>query len=145
MRFCNKCKESKPINDFYQGKNNKYRCIPCINQDSRNHYKANAARYIAKARAWTLANKVRIRDLRLKRSYGLSRVDFDNLFKMNNGCCWICDKHNNDCARFGLHVDHCHVTGKVRGLLCSSCNTALGKFGTKELLLSAFEYLKKAV
>lgn len=56
------------------------------------------------------------------------------------GTCAIC----HGTATVGrLAVDHCHLTGKVRGLLCTNCNTALGKLkDSKELLLNAINYLE---
>lgn len=52
--------------------------------------------------------------------YRLSQLDFDAMFANQNGCCALCDK------RARLVVDHCHVTDRVRGLLCYGCNIAMG-------------------
>lgn len=56
----------------------------------------------------------------IKRTYGLEQEIFDNLIVDQNGLCAICK--TNEC----VYVDHNHETGKVRGLLCPSCNTAIG-------------------
>lgn len=75
-------------------------------------------------------------------NYKITVIDYDNLLKAQNGCCAICLRPPND-NKF-LNVDHCHTTGKIRGLLCSRCNPALGKLkDSKELLLKAIEYLEK--
>lgn len=56
----------------------------------------------------------------MERLYGLSREDFEQLLADQDHVCAICGSGHE------LHVDHCHVGGHVRGLLCSQCNTALG-------------------
>lgn len=61
---------------------------------------------------------------RIKRVYGLSRSEYRALVEAQASCCAICNKHEPQ--HFALHVDHCHSTGKVRGLLCGRCNQALG-------------------
>lgn len=54
--------------------------------------------------------------------------------------CAICEKHVEK-----LHVDHCHDTGKVRGLLCTTCNHGLGKLGDNlDGLFKAVRYLEKS-
>ena len=59
-----------------------------------------------------------------KRKYGMSKADFDNLYELQKGACQICGGNLNH----SLNVDHDHKTGRVRGLLCSYCNTGLGLF-----------------
>jgi len=57
--------------------------------------------------------------------------------------CAICSTSDADLDKL-LSVDHCHTTGKVRGLLCNNCNLALGNFKDKiENLKSAINYLKQ--
>ena len=72
--------------------------------------------------------------------YGIRLLDYNNLLKKQKGVCGIC---GNKC-RVRLAVDHCHKTGKVRGLLCGRCNMAIGKLGdTSHDLKAAYEYLLK--
>lgn len=61
----------------------------------------------------------------LKKKYNLTEEDFLYLLEKQQNKCYICGKHNSDILR-GLAVDHDHITGKIRGLLCSKCNGALG-------------------
>lgn len=61
----------------------------------------------------------------LKRIYGMTIKDYNKLFTLQKGCCAICGKHQTECNKT-LCVDHNHETGEVRGLLCHSCNVALG-------------------
>ncbi|MFI2633580.1 endonuclease VII domain-containing protein [Streptomyces collinus] len=58
----------------------------------------------------------------LKRHYGLTEAERDELIVSQGGVCCIC------LAAVPEHVDHCHKTGRVRGVLCFSCNAALGQF-----------------
>ncbi|MEH0632503.1 MULTISPECIES: endonuclease domain-containing protein [Streptomyces] len=58
----------------------------------------------------------------LKRQYGITEVERDELIASQGGVCCIC------LAALPVHVDHCHETGRVRGVLCFSCNAALGQF-----------------
>ncbi|MBZ9594995.1 MULTISPECIES: endonuclease VII domain-containing protein [Streptomyces] len=59
----------------------------------------------------------------LKRSYGMTEADRDEMIAAQDGLCCICLKAP------AVHVDHCHKTGRVRGVLCFNCNTAIGKLG----------------
>ena len=85
------------------------------------------------------------RDQYYKKTYNISLEDYNNLLESQNYTCKICkkeEKHTNK----ALAVDHCHSTGKVRGLLCFDCNTALGKFkDSTELLYEAINYLQGGI
>jgi Recombination endonuclease VII len=77
-----------------------------------------------------------------KRFYGLSELEFARMFVEQNGVCAICkEKDTNDRQ---LSVDHDHQTGKIRALLCFSCNITLGKVKDSVALLEAMiQYLKE--
>ena len=78
----------------------------------------------------------------LRRWYGLTLEDYNQMFEEQNGCCKICNRHQTDFKK-RLHVDHCHNTNKVRGLLCHNCNLALGRFmDNPETIKAALEYVK---
>lgn len=76
------------------------------------------------------------------RRYGITVADYDQMLVAQNGVCKIC---RQVCVTGrSLSVDHCHETGKVRGLLCASCNNGLGRFKDNALLLrAAAEYLER--
>lgn len=79
----------------------------------------------------------------LKKNYGLSIEDFENLYSNQKGCCACCGKHETEFKR-GLHVDHDHKSGQVRGLLCTKCNPGIGYFDDSiEKLEMAITYLRK--
>lgn len=83
----------------------------------------------------------------LKRSYGITADQYKEMLSSQNGVCVICKCREMSIAPTSkkyrhLHVDHCHTTGKIRGLLCSQCNTGLGSFKDSiENLKSAIRYL----
>lgn len=138
MKVCKGCGESKTLDDF--AKNGKYHrpyCKPCYNarqleyrqensEQIREHWKAASAKYYSpeKRRNKTL------------RKYGLTDQTYNDMFDEQDGKCKICNK------AVTLVVDHCHSTGKIRGLLCNPCNTSLGHFEDDiERLRKAIKYL----
>ena len=86
--------------------------------------------------------KERQRELTLKRVYGITIDDYNDMFIEQGGSCAICGTHQKE-FKFCLSVDHCHSTGKIRGLLCHRCNGGLGNFNDNpEILQNALKYLK---
>jgi hypothetical protein len=80
--------------------------------------------------------KLKRRDRMLWANYRLSLADFESMVASQNGLCAVCQQNPAE------HVDHCHSTGAVRGVLCSSCNKGLGYFRDNTALLSkAINYL----
>ena len=76
------------------------------------------------------------------RKYKLTYCDYKNMLNNQENKCAICKKRSQNVGR--LHVDHSHVTGKNRGLLCVSCNTVLVKFHDSITdLQQAILYLQK--
>jgi hypothetical protein len=136
-KSCSKCLLDLPLDAFYKAKRGKFgvmsKCKSCKAQYESSYYKNNHE-----------ARKKRsIRELersRLKR-YQLSSSEFKSLLEVQYNCCAIC---TIDITNSIQNVDHCHFTGKVRGILCTNCNTGLGKLGdTEDSLLKALQYLRK--
>ena len=74
---------------------------------------------------------------RYKNEYGITMSDYNNLFEKQSGCCAICHKFYE-----ALCVDHNHMTGKVRGLLCRKCNVGIGVLNDDiKILTDAVKYL----
>lgn len=79
----------------------------------------------------------------LKSSYGITRQEYLVMFNLQNGCCKICNAHQSELNK-RLFVDHCHITGKIRGLLCHHCNSMLGYSKDRiDLLKAGIKYLKE--
>ncbi len=79
---------------------------------------------------------------RLKNKYNITLDDYNQMLFNQKGCCAICDIHHTKHRR-SLSVDHCHTTGKIRGLLCDECNHMLGKVKDNiTILKNSIKYLK---
>jgi hypothetical protein len=75
---------------------------------------------------------------KLKHRYGLSQEEYNARLASQNNACALCGQREDV-----LHVDHCHTSGAVRGLLCHHCNVGLGHFKDNTMLLTkAIQYLK---
>jgi hypothetical protein len=73
--------------------------------------------------------------------YGITQQEWQAMALAQGYCCAICLTH---LQKKKLAVDHCHQTGKVRGLLCHHCNTALGHLRDNPLIIeSALRYINK--
>ena len=117
LKVCRLCGTEKPIDEFYPRKdygNHRNECKVCT---------CELARY---------------------RSHGVCNVKYDEMLVRQKGGCAICAATLGNTRYTRLAVDHCHKSGKVRGLLCSNCNTAIGlmKDSPKRMAL-AVEYLKR--
>lgn len=131
IKICSTCKLPKPVGAFSRNKNSKggYRgeCKACLNT-RRQVRRANSLNEVRK---------------KLARRYNLSVQEYMQLHELQRGKCAICGKPEVNLGRL-LSVDHNHKTGKVRGLLCFKCNTAIGLLYDSEILLGmALDYLKK--
>lgn len=65
------------------------------------------------------------RDRHYKKTYGITYAQVLELLASQGGKCPICDRGIQEMGRGGGHLDHCHTTGRVRGVLCNECNRAL--------------------
>lgn len=83
------------------------------------------------------------RDRRLKQLYGINTEQYNQMFVDQNGACAICGG-NQRRKGWSLCVDHNHITGKIRSLLCFRCNFAIGQFrDDMQLVQKSLNYLKK--
>jgi hypothetical protein len=149
-RICTKCNEEKPIEKFnkFIRKGKEYRehtCMACRQKIWRSDPK-NLAKSVERTRSWHEQNKDYVKRSKrgrdLKRLYGITIDQFDSLLKEQDFKCKLCGTPHTD--QKYLHVDHCHTSGHVRGLLCTKCNTGLGLFNEDlELLTKAMQYLKE--
>lgn len=83
------------------------------------------------------------RDVIIRNQYGITLAEYNAMLEAQNYKCAICNNEDEVEGR-RLAIDHCHNTGKIRGLLCGKCNRGLGLFyDNKKLLQSAIKYLNK--
>jgi len=152
MKTCPCCKESKTEESFgtrrhkYKEKTYVYTtayCKECLAEKARKKYWANPKHAQAinrKAREKNPETYARNhRKALIKAKYGLTLGDVATMLAEQKGLCLIC---RLPMAR--PNIDHCHSTGRVRGLLCRKCNSGLGCFGDSKInLLNAIQYLEK--
>lgn len=82
--------------------------------------------------------------IHLSSTYNISYEEYEQMRSSQDYRCAICQKPESETGKGKLDIDHCHKTGKIRGLLCRSCNTALGKFGEKiENFMRAIDYIQR--
>ena len=92
-----------------------------------------------RSKDWYENNKDRVRDRLYQKSYGITLDDYNALSESQNHVCAICETNK---GKRRMAVDHCHDTGKIRGLLCKDCNTGIGNLNDDpNLLHKALEYL----
>ena len=116
-RVCRRCGVEKSLQDFYKNKDKNRKqpyfldCKPC--------------------------HKAKCRDWELKKKYGIDRSEYNSLWDKQSGKCRICQCLLGRSTKTVPHVDHCHKTGEVRGLLCFQCNAGLGMFRDSPTVLEA--------
>lgn len=143
---CTKCKEIKTVDEFSVSRvatattNVVYRswCKPCASTTALDWFNANRERADENRRRWNI-----------KKLYGITVEEYDELLKKQGKVCAICGDdeplvHGRTGKQFRLAVDHCHTTGRVRGLLCQKCNRAIGLLRDNiDLLRKAADYLER--
>lgn len=91
--------------------------------------------------------KAQRHDHHLRRKYGISLLEYQQLLAAQGAKCAICERAEQSVRQgrsFRLAVDHCHTTGKIRGLLCANCNRGVGLLGDDpEACDRAAEYLRR--
>ncbi len=150
MKTCTKCHKIYPIEEFHGDKNAKdgkrSQCRHCVLEANRAWQAKNPEH--AKE-TWKRAAKKRYtteeRRRRLLKAYGLTEGQYATMRDRSNGChiCGVAFDPNGG-RLHGEHIDHCHRTGKVRGLLCFRCNTAIGSFNDDpEIMKRAIAYVEQ--
>ena len=158
-RTCRKCGVHKPADCFgKRGVNNpalRSKCRECAGAYRRERYvedperycvaarkwcRDNAAKHAATKAAWVRKNLDKHATYSRKVLYGMTKTEFDVLLASQKGVCAICG--GPPVGRRNLSVDHCHETGKIRGLLCGPCNTGIGQLkDDPEIVQKALLYL----
>lgn len=141
MKTCSKCSVEKPLTDFWTDRARgraKSNCKECSAASVKAWRKSNPTyerdRYVN--------DKAGTRERHLIRKYGVSLSDYDQMLAAQSGCCAICGATEESQHNGVFHVDHCHSTGRVRGLLCRGCNHMLGVVGDDPAILyRAISYL----
>lgn len=166
LRRCVKCKVEKPHSAFYPDKARIdglcARCIDCTKErqrqwraknpeKARECWKRSREKHLDKclerARQWRRKyperQQLAKRKCRLRKEYGLTIAEYDAMVAAQKGRCAICRNPPRAGSRKDkLHIDHDHVTGKVRGLLCDLCNRGVGMLrDDPKIMRSAARYV----
>ena len=147
MKRCWSCGKTKELDLFYKNKTRKdgysYECKDCTKIFHKNYRKQERCRIegLRRAKKYRDRNRDSIRNQRYKKQYGISFDDKIKILKLQKCKCIICNKKIDGVSG---HLDHCHKTKKIRGILCGNCNTAIGLFQDNiKLLESAIKYLRR--
>lgn len=137
MKTCTVCNEEKPIEEFFLRRDRNNRASQC-----------SACNY-ARIKNWKEkdGNKARTnassRKSALKREYGITPEQYEELLEKQNYCCAVCERHQDEFPR-RLAVDHNHITREIRGLLCTHCNRHLvGRHRDGEVLRKVAAYIEQ--
>ena len=95
---------------------------------TRNWVKKNREKVRVLNRNWRINNPDKVRNSRLKYAYGITVEEYNSLLVKQEGKCAICDTRSPGGRYSRFHVDHCHDSGVIRGLLCNRCNIGIGLF-----------------
>ena len=136
-KICTKCGIEKILDDFSTDKRQKYGRRPECRECSRNGRRDYIHDYYVTNKDKTKEIK---RNSKIRRLYGLEKEDYAEMVKSQDNKCAICKLE----IEGNLCVDHCHTTGKVRGLLCKLCNLVVGNAKDDiQILQNGIEYLNK--
>ena len=109
----------------------------------KSKYMKNRETELYRNEQWRLRNLGKVANRVRKRKYNLSPEEYIKLYEDQKGCCAICGVHRDTLDK-NFAIDHDHITGKVRGLLCRRCNLFLGHVQDSiKLLQKAINYLQK--
>lgn len=143
MKPCKSCKITKPLTEFFKDKALKdkhaSKCKLCKTKSTYEWREKNKDHYNAKMRAY---HKENYHTERLYR-YNLSREAYNSMLEHQKGLCKLCGKANESTKR-SFAIDHCHTSGKVRGILCYGCNRLMVLLDDEILLAKAIAYKKAA-
>jgi hypothetical protein len=148
-KTCPRCKCLKPLTDFHRRRTNADGhtgwCKECKAVAGRKRYLENQEKRCSTTQAYYKAHPIWARGHRIRKFWPGSTWEevndkYESILKSQNDCCQICQRHRSEFPKY-MDIDHNHVTGQVRGIICNDCNHALG-------LLKAdigLDYLRRAV
>jgi len=156
-RVCTKCGETKPLSKFHKkpgGKDGRQsKCKSCVKIYDHERYVKDPDKSNARCREYRAEHKDELKAYRyerreqdagqhLQRAFDITLADYDAILEVQGSGCAICGKTPEENGR-RLDVDHDHDTNEVRGLLCNSCNKAIGLFQDNPVYVrSAANYLE---
>jgi len=145
---CTKCGKVKLLCEFHKHKNHSKDglhswCKSCKSiLRNKNYYQSNKIKLALKRKQYYKTHKQEAKNNYLLLKYNISLKQYNDMFNKQQGCCIVCGRHQSECVHT-LVVDHCHLTGKIRGLLCNRCNLVIGFIkDNSKLAIAIANYLK---
>jgi hypothetical protein len=130
--WCGACQNFKPVEEFSKSSarwNGLHYCCKACSAEKHAAYRDSGASALRELK-------------RRLAKYGLTVENYEQMLDEQEGVCKACKEP--PATSYSLHVDHCHTTGRNRGLLCFRCNTTLGKVEDRvDLLEALIDYLKE--
>lgn len=160
MKKCKVCEQELPDEKFgntyhtlSDGTQKAYKDSTCMVCRRKKHLENPEKRDVHRKGSsnWYYNNPDKAKTQRL-RKYGITLDEYNLMRENQKCCCAVCGRHESVVEKgtakssvTSLHVDHCHKTNKIRGLLCTNCNTMLGKAKDDiDVLEAAIKYLRSS-
>lgn len=151
FKFCPQCSQNLPLSEYSKSSSTQHGyqsfCKACM---YRRHKlwcarPGNKEKMAARLRKERAKDPERFRDYDLRSRMKLKPGTYQEMYARQNGKCAICERPNGgQRGKYRFHVDHCHDSGTIRGLLCHNCNVGIGNLKHSEkLMLKAVEYLRR--
>lgn len=151
-KYCPGCKETHSLENFHKSKSRPDGltswCKTCVKNNGAKWRKNNKERKNEYAKEYYQENKDRMNVRRIERLYGLSPEEHQRMKDEQGNLCKLCNQPETGTNAMNgkiqeLCIDHCHDTGKVRGLLCRRCNHLIAALGdTEQSIERVFHYMK---
>lgn len=151
VKLCLRCREEKPAEQFPKNRRTKHGigtyCLTCAAEVVRERRATPEGQQAHRdsSKRWREANNERHKDNNAIWRYGVEHGTYDAMLAAQEGKCAICKTTEPGVRLVRFHIDHCHTTKKIRGLLCEHCNRGLGHFKDDPALMRrAADYLSSA-
>lgn len=136
MKTCSVCNKEKDESEFYPKQGRCKKCNLAHKRQQRLDDPSLAKKQNDRMREYRRKHPKKVRRTAtlsmLKLKYNITPEDYEVMLDQQGGVCFVCKRDNKG---RNLHVDHCHDTGMIRGLLCHHCNVALGHMQDDPILI----------
>jgi len=146
QKRCPRCEETKPLDAFFKSSGTKHGysvyCRLCMVARHDKWRRQNLDKARVASKKWREENPRLSKDHKLRSTYGIPLGTYEQLLATQQGRCAICGTTDPG-GRGDFHIDHCHETNTIRGLLCHGCNVGIGHLRHSiKLLKAAIHYLE---
>lgn len=143
---CKKCELVLPLDGFHKDRKSKdghsFYCKECNKAKAKSWYGENREKRRAYDKAYNAENREAIRNYNLQYKFGVTLDEYESILASQGNVCGICGCDADPIVGRAMPLDHDHVTGAPRGVLCSSCNRGIGLLGDDpDRLVAAAAYL----